>query len=287
MERPGSLVFKHLISVPLRTESDKPYQYRDRIPPFLRKSPAHNHGGLLILDAPYVPLFLKLLQALRQDPWGEAGNRPEKPIEPVYPAESYITEYQHRPLLPQDTKSSLDRTLSKLHLRHNQSQLVRRINFLFGERFLQLSFYSLACLYTILSIVYNMSKIESAKEVETGTHVQLFVYRIPKKNHDTMIQLQRQLTGIFKKHGILRSEFFQLGDTETFQGFTSIAKTVSADPEEEVWVELESYRDRKHRDDVVAKVTQDANAGPLFGQVMGLITQGYSCIMGEFKRLHI
>jgi uncharacterized protein YbaA (DUF1428 family) len=133
-----------------------------------------------------------------------------------------------------------------------------------------------------------MSKVQSAKEVETGTHVQLIVYRVPKKNHDRVVQLQNQLSGIFRKHGILRSEFFQLSSTETFQGFTGIDKTVSANQdEEEVWMELESYKDRKHRDEVVAKITEDASAGPLFGQVMSLLTQGYSCIMGEFKRLQV
>jgi uncharacterized protein YbaA (DUF1428 family) len=129
---------------------------------------------------------------------------------------------------------------------------------------------------------------ESPKEEETGTHVQLFVYRIPKKNHDAMVQLESQLTAIFRKYGILRSEFFQLSDTKTFEGFISIAKTISANQDdEEVWVELESYRDRKQRDEVVAKIEQDPSAGPLFGQVMSLLTQGYSLIMGEFKRLQV
>lgn len=133
-----------------------------------------------------------------------------------------------------------------------------------------------------------MSEIQSAKEVETGNHVQLFVYRIPKKNHDAMVQLESQLKAIFRKHGILRSEFFQLSNTETFEGFTSIAKTVSSNQDdEEVWVELESYRDRKHRDEVIAKIEQDAGAGPLFGQVLSLMTQGYSCIMGELSRLRV
>ena len=103
-----------------------------------------------------------------------------------------------------------------------------------------------------------------------------------------MVQLENQLTAIFAKYGILRSEFFQLSDTKTFEGFTSIAKTVSANQDdEEVWVELESYRDRKHRDEVVAKIEQDPSAGPLFGHVMSLLTQGYSLIMGEFKRLQV
>jgi uncharacterized protein YbaA (DUF1428 family) len=132
-----------------------------------------------------------------------------------------------------------------------------------------------------------MNKVESAEEAVTGNHVQIFVYRIPKKNHDSMVQLEKQLTGIFRKHGILRSEFFHLSSPETFEGFTSIAKTVSAKDDEEVWVELESYRDRKHRDEVIAKITEDASAGPLFGQVMGLITQGYSCVMGELSRLRV
>lgn len=288
MKRSWNLVFKDLVGVPLRTEGDQVYHHRDRIHPLLSKSPAYNHRGFLILDALDESLFLKLVQALRQDPWSEAWNRLEKPIEAVYPVEPYDTEYQYRPFLPQDTKASPDRTLSKLHLRHNQSQLMRRFIFLFGDRFLQLYFYSLGCLYTILSIVNTMSKIEPTKEMETGTHVQLFVYRIPKKNHDTMVQLQSQLTGIFKKYGILRSEFFQLSDTKIFEGFTSIAKTVSANQDdEEVWVELESYRDRKQRDEVVAKITQDPSAGPLFGQVMSLLTKGDSCIMGEFKRLQV
>jgi uncharacterized protein YbaA (DUF1428 family) len=133
-----------------------------------------------------------------------------------------------------------------------------------------------------------MSKIESAKEIETGSYVQLFVYRLPKKNHHSIVQLETQLTDIFKKYGILRSEFFQLSNDNTFEGFTNIAKAVSADPDsEEVWVELESYRDRKHRDEVIAKIEQDTNAGPLFGQVMGLISQRYSLIMGEFSRLTV
>jgi uncharacterized protein YbaA (DUF1428 family) len=132
-----------------------------------------------------------------------------------------------------------------------------------------------------------MSKVESAKESDSGNHVQMFVYRIPKKNHDSMIQLEKQLTGVFRKHGILRSEFFHLSSLETFEGFTSIAKTVSAKDDEEVWVELECYRDRKHRDEVITKITEDASAGPLFGQVMCLITQGYSCVMGELSRLRV
>ena len=43
---------------------------------------------------------------------------------------------------------------------------------------------------------------------------------------------------------------FQLNNTEVpMEGITNIAKTVSADNDEEVWLELIFYRDRKHRDE--------------------------------------
>ena len=63
-------------------------------------------------------------------------------------------------------------------------------------------------------------------------------------------------------------------------GFTNLAKTVSANQDEEVWVEINSYRDRKHMDEVSAKMQSDESAGELVRKFMGLITPG-SCIVGE------
>jgi hypothetical protein len=47
-------------------------------------------------------------------------------------------------------------------------------------------------------------------EQEIGSQVQLFVWRIPKKNHDAMVKLQKQFNDILIKHGALRIEIFQL-----------------------------------------------------------------------------
>jgi hypothetical protein len=38
-----------------------------------------------------------------------------------------------------------------------------------------------------------------AKEI--GSIVQQFIYRLPKKNHDAMMQLEKQFIDIFRKHG--------------------------------------------------------------------------------------
>lgn len=131
---------------------------------------------------------------------------------------------------------------------------------------------------------------ESTSEIEptTGSYVQLYVYRVPKKNHDAMVQVDKQIMPWFNKYGG-RMEFFQLSNSETIEGLESIAKTLSIDEdEEEVWVELNYFRDRKHFDDIFTKMLQDESAAPLFKQFENLINQGKSkMITGGFSWLKV
>lgn len=84
-------------------------------------------------------------------------------------------------------------------------------------------------------------------------------------------------------------EFFQLSNSKTIEGLESIAKTLSIDEDdEEVWVELNYFRDRKHFDDTFTKMLQDESAAPLFKQFENLINQGKSkMITGGFSRLKV
>ncbi len=119
---------------------------------------------------------------------------------------------------------------------------------------------------------------------ETGTYVQLFLYRVPKKNHGVFARVEAELAGIFKKHGITRSEFYELAPARIFKGFTSVAQTMSANPDDEVWLELDFYKDQKDRDEVVARIGQDPAAGPLFGQVLSLCATASNSLEGDFSR---
>jgi large subunit ribosomal protein L17 len=69
-------------------------------------------------------------------------------------------------------------------------------------------------------------------------------------------------------------------------GFTNIANTVSANQDEEVWVELHSYIDHKQLDDVSAKMEKDESAGQLYKKFTDLITPE-SCIEGQFSRIGV
>jgi uncharacterized protein YbaA (DUF1428 family) len=137
--------------------------------------------------------------------------------------------------------------------------------------------------------VLAMSKSNRTEmEQEIGSVVWHSIARLPKKNHDAMVRIAKQFNDIFKKHGGLRSEVFQLTNTEApMEGITNIAKTVSANQDEEVWMELQYYRDCKHLEEVTAKFGNDENMERLYKQSVDLLNPGSSFIMGEFSRLEV
>jgi len=99
-----------------------------------------------------------------------------------------------------------------------------------------------------------MRKSNATKQKETG---KLFMWRLPKNNHDRMVQFGKQVYLMFRIHGTQSQEVFQLNDSESTEEieFTNFADTVNASKNEELWLELHSYRDRKQRNDVSASIS--------------------------------
>ena len=144
------------------------------------------------------------------------------------------------------------------------------------------------------------NKIESTVKIEeTGNYLQHYLYRVPKKNHDVLVQNLKQFVPWFKKHGA-RVEYYQLGRSETKAAIDSakqsgmdvvdsidkILDTATEDEEkEEVWIEQQYFRDYKHCEEVYSKMMQDKSIEPLGNEFFGLITQGNKMITGGFNRL--
>ena len=144
------------------------------------------------------------------------------------------------------------------------------------------------------------NKIESSMEIEgTGNYLQHFIYRVPKKNHDAIVQNLKQFVPWFKKHGA-RVEYYQLGRSETKAAIDSakqsgmdvmdsidkILATATEDEEiEEVWIEQQYFRDYKHCEEVYSKMMQDKSIEPLGNEFFGLITQEKKMITAGFNRL--
>ena len=129
--------------------------------------------------------------------------------------------------------------------------------------------------------------MNKSNSTEAGI-VSHIVYRVPKKNHDAMLQICKEAYDMFKQHGILHYDAFKLSNTDVpMEGFMNIASIVSANQDEEVWIESIYYRDRQHMNEVMIKMEKDERAGQMMKQSMDLLPQGAKFIVGDFERLSV
>ncbi|HVH16603.1 MAG TPA: hypothetical protein VNA15_12930 [Candidatus Angelobacter sp.] len=71
------------------------------------------------------------------------------------------------------------------------------------------------------------------------------------------------------------------------RGFTNFTERISAQSDEEVWFEVERYRNREHRDEIFAAIRKDTPLLELFGKWYGLVTPGENSTMGDFNKLKV
>ncbi len=128
-----------------------------------------------------------------------------------------------------------------------------------------------------------MSQTENIKK--EYSYVEFMISRSPKKNHDEIMQLENKSLGMFEREGVLY-DLFLLGNSTSWEGFTNISKALSANPDEEdVWVNIMSYRDKKQRDEFVAKMSNDKECQEGYGEFTKLLTPSSEIVTGEFNRI--
>ena len=135
---------------------------------------------------------------------------------------------------------------------------------------------------------------DSPTEVEIGRYLTAYLYRVPKKNHDVITQNLKKFIPWFEKNGV-KLEYYNLAGRETqeavassnaagMEGMESIAKTLAAE-DEDIWMELQYFRDHSHCKDVYAKMMKDNSIELLGNEFFSLITQGKKLITGGFNHL--
>lgn len=119
----------------------------------------------------------------------------------------------------------------------------------------------------------------------TQKYVEFVFYRLPKKNHESLLQLTNRLIELFRKEEVIY-DCFGLTNVEEIPGFINITKIISISPDdEEIWINMVTYKDRQHRAEVVEKITKDKECQNIYGEFMKLITPDNEFIIGEFKNL--
>jgi uncharacterized protein YbaA (DUF1428 family) len=120
---------------------------------------------------------------------------------------------------------------------------------------------------------------------KSASQVAIFIYRAPKENHDALVKVNKHSLDFFMKHGVLRFEVYNLNAREDMMEFVNLAKTISASENEEVWMEIQSYRDTKHVQEFMKAMEGDKSGDEMYNEFMKLITPGSIVTFGDFGKL--
>jgi uncharacterized protein YbaA (DUF1428 family) len=131
----------------------------------------------------------------------------------------------------------------------------------------------------------SSTSTNSLKEKYPNKHIEIFLYRAPKKNHDAVMEVNRKSRDFFVKHGASNFEVFSLENRDNIMEFVNLSKTISASEEEEVWLEIQSYRDAEHVKEFSKSMAGDTSMEPLYKEFMQLITPGSVVSFGGFNKL--
>jgi large subunit ribosomal protein L17 len=128
----------------------------------------------------------------------------------------------------------------------------------------------------------NSDNFEHQKD--TGGLIQIVFIRAPKKNRNALAKIGKQTDDFFTKHGV--SKFvYRLNTRENMMYFVNISKIISANDDEDVNLEILSFRDAKHVESVMKAMESDKRANELYKESMEIITPG-SIVFGDFTRLN-
>jgi hypothetical protein len=100
-----------------------------------------------------------------------------------------------------------------------------------------------------------------------------------------MVEVNRQSRDFFTKHGASGFEVFSLENRENMMEFVNLSQTISASEDEEVWLEIQSYRDAEHVKEFTVSMQGDKSIEPIYKRFMELITPGSAVSFGGFNKL--
>jgi uncharacterized protein YbaA (DUF1428 family) len=115
------------------------------------------------------------------------------------------------------------------------------------------------------------------------SYVDGFVVPVPKKKRAAYVAMARKASRVWKDHGAL--DYHEcLADDVSWGKRTSFPRSVKLKASEEVWFSWIVYRNRKHRDRVMAKVMKDKRLASMM-DIKNLPFDAKRMIFGGFKAI--
>jgi hypothetical protein len=76
-----------------------------------------------------------------------------------------------------------------------------------------------------------------------------------------------------------------LNARENMMDFVNLSRTVSANDDEDVWLEIQSYRDSKHVEELMKSMEGDKSGDEMYKEFMELISPSSIVTFGDFSKL--
>jgi uncharacterized protein YbaA (DUF1428 family) len=112
----------------------------------------------------------------------------------------------------------------------------------------------------------------------------IFLYRVPKENVDAFVQIQREVAEIYRREGALENMTFVASNLEAQYGFLAIDSAFPLAEQEVVLVELATYRDRAHQNEVAKKLATDERSIKLYQKLLTILDRKRQ-VYGEFEQV--
>jgi hypothetical protein len=116
------------------------------------------------------------------------------------------------------------------------------------------------------------------------SYSEFMIARSPKSNYEALTALEKKSSEMFEKDEI-HYELFRLAVKTSWEGFENISKSISASPDDEdVWITIMSYRNKKHRDEFVQQMSNDKECQQGYEEWSRLLSPNSKVITGEFDK---
>jgi len=113
-------------------------------------------------------------------------------------------------------------------------------------------------------------------------YISIYIFRVSKNNVRRFLELQRKAAEIYKHYGVLEDITYVSADLKSKYGCTAFGDIIDVSEDEVVLIEISSFRDRTHHNEVMAKVDSDEHIEELYVDVTTLLDVG-RIVRGEFE----
>lgn len=115
-------------------------------------------------------------------------------------------------------------------------------------------------------------------------YLDMYVYRMPRSHRREFLRIERRANRIYRKFGGEGELLFLARKSAKKFGMLNISRAIPPKKQEELWVGLYFYRDRKHAREISRMVDSDREIAGLFKRFGELVKSASPVVQGELTR---